>query len=491
MSNLKELSPKENLQIAKKVGTESLRDFSIVTDEKYEPEWFHDLLADTLQGAYERVMKGESVRIMLSVPPRHGKSELATKKFPAWVLGKSPEIPFIVASYGQTLADKFGSDTRDIMNSPSYQNIFNTRLRADTKAKATWMTEEGGGYKAVGVGGGITGMGFKIGIIDDPIKDDEESESEVIRDKVWDWYKTTFYTRQEGANAIIVIQTRWHDDDLTGRLIAEQKRAEEEGAENYDKWEKIVFPAVAERDEKHRKEGEPLWPQKFPIEQLEVLKRTLGPYKWSALYQQNPVDEESQEFKQFWFKYRSERDVMAMDTRKFLTIDPASAMRGDSDNIGAVLNFVDKENKWNIMSWKLRLNAPDLINFIFKVYIEYEFEKVGIEEGVYQQVLKPYLDEEMRKRNTFFQVVELKHQRQNKLLRIRGLVPYYSSGSVYHIEGTCLDLEEEQVRFPRGAHDDVVDAEAYQLQLAEAPRENQYIVTEPVKPYYGDGDLAF
>lgn len=472
--------------MAEKVARDSLRDFCVVTDVRYDPQWFHDAIATILQGVYERVKRGESPRIMITMPPRHGKSEIATKKFPAWVLGKSPEFPIITSTYSQDLSTKFGQGTRDIINNSNYQKIFTTKLRQDTKAKASWMTEAGGGYEAVGVGGAITGKGFKIGIIDDPFKNDEEAESEVVRENIWNWYITTFYTRQEGNAAIILINTRWHDDDLSGRLLTEQKRCEDEGLEDYDKWELVNFPAFAERDDENRKEGDPLWADKFPTEQLNRTKKTLGPYKWSALYQQNPVDEESQEFKSLWFKYRTIDEIARMNTRKFLTIDPASAMRGKSDNIGVVLNFVDRENKWNFMSWKLRMNGPELIDFMFKIHNEYGFEKVGIEEGVYQQVIKPYLDIEMRKRNTFFVVVELKHQQQAKVLRIRGLMPYYSSGTIFHLTGMCNDLEEEQVRFPKGAHDDVVDAAAYQIQLAETPIISEVKQSEPLKPYYNE-----
>ena len=289
----------------------------------------------------------------------------------------------------------------------------------------------------------------------------------MIRDNIWNWYSTTFYTRQEGNAAIILINTRWHDADLSGRLLAQEKESQANGDTDYDKWELINFTAVAEKQEANREEGAPLWPDKFSLEQLNRTKKALGPYKWSALYQQNPVDEESQEFKTAWFKKRSLEEVSKLKTRKFLTIDPASAMRDKSDNIGAVLNFIDRENKWNLIAWKLRLNAPDLIDFMFKVYSDYGFEKVGIEQGVYEQVIKPYLEVEMRQRNVFFRVVVLKHEQQAKVLRIRGLIPYYSSGTIYHIEGMCSDLEEELVRFPKGAHDDVADAEAYQIQIAE------------------------
>lgn len=467
--------------IAKKAARDEFRDFCVVVDAKYDPQWFHKEIAKKLQNVYERVLKGESPRVMIFMPPRHGKSEEATKKFPAWVLGKQPEFPIVVSTYSQDLSNKFGQGTRDLMDSGNYQAVFKTRLREDSKAKASWMTKENGGYEAVGVGGALTGKGFKIGIIDDPIKNDEEAESEVVRENVHAWYKTTFYTRQEGNAAIILIQTRWHDDDLAGRLIKEEAQAVTDGEKDYDKWEIINYPAIATEVEPHRKIGEPLWSGKFNIEQLNKTKKTLGPYKWSALYQQNPVDAEAQEFKKFWLRYRKLEDVARLTTRNWLTIDPASAMRGDSDSIGAVLNLVDKENKWNFMAWKLRMNAPELIDFLFYIKSQYGFEKAGIEEGVYQQVIKPFLDKDMRKRNTFLDIIELKHAQQQKVLRIRGLVPYYSSLSVYHVEGFCSDLEDEMAIFPKGAHEDVLDAAAYQIQLAKMPQENQYVAS-PLAP---------
>lgn len=469
-----------------KTAKDSFRDYCVVTDKTYDPQWFHDVLADKLQSVYERVLKGESPRVMITMPPRHGKSESSTKKFPSWVLGKSPEFPIIVSTYSQDLSTKFGQGTRDIMNSQNYQAVFDTRLREDTKAKASWMTSEGGGYEAVGVGGSITGKGFKIGIIDDPFKNDEEAESETMRENIWNWYITTFYTRQEGNAAIIIINTRWHDDDLSGRVIKQEKDARENGEADFDTWEIINFTAIAEHTDEHRKQGDALWPTKFNITHLNKTKGVLGPYKFSALYQQNPVDESSQEFKSFWFKDRTRHELERLETRRWLTIDPASAMRGDSDNIGVTLNLVDREGKWNFMCWKLRMNAPELIDFMFKMHTDYGFEKVGIEEGAYQQVIKPFLDIEMRKRQHFFEVVELKHASQAKELRIRGLIPYYSSGTIYHVEGMCSDLVDEAIRFPKGAYDDVLDSAAYQLQLAKPPQVIIKQATPAVMGYYPD-----
>lgn len=490
MLNSNELSENDlRHKVVRKAAREHFLDYCIATDKRYDPQWFHREIARRLEEVYERVLRGESPRLMIFMPPRHGKSEISTKKFPSWVLGKSPEFPIITSTYSQDLSNKFGQGTRDILFSRNYQGIFDTRLREDSTAKASWMTTEGGGYEAVGVGGPITGKGFKIGIIDDPFKNDEEAESEIIRDKVHDWYKTTFYTRQEGNAAIVLINTRWHDDDLSGRLLKEEEESRASNEAHFDTWEVINFAAIAEKDDAFRKEGEALWPGKFPKEQLERTKKALGPYKWSALYQQNPVDIDAQEFKQSWFKKRPLEEVRRLNTRRYLTIDPASAMRGDSDNIGATLNFVDSQNKWNLMTWKLRMNSSELINFMFTTYAEYGFEKCGIEEGAYQQVVKPFLDAEMRKRNVFFPVEELKHNQMMKQLRIRGLIPYYASDSVFHIEGMCQDLEDELLRFPKGAHDDVADSAAYQPQIISPPIPADSPASPLAPPYYGDRDV--
>lgn len=459
INNLNNLSEREqNHLIAQKLGRERLIDFAVVTDNRYQVNWHHGVVANELQEAYEAVKRGERVRIILELPPRHGKSELSTIKFPAYVLGKSPEYPIIVVSYAQDLASDFGLMTKDLMNSRNYQALFQTRLREDSQAKAKWLTEAGGGYTAVGVGGPITGKGFKLGIVDDPFKNREEADSQVVRDSKWKWYRSTFLTREEGNGAIIVIMTRWHDDDIVGRIL---------NSEGAKEWKVIKLPAIAEKNEEYRKKGDPLWPEKFSLDILQNRRNALGPYEWSALYQQDPVDEGAREFKKEWIKYRSLEEVLKLDTRRFITIDPASALRDKSDFIGVVVNYIDQENKWNIASYKLKVNSMELIRFMFKLNSEIKPERFGIEQGAYKDAIKPFLDDEMRKRNEFFEVVELKHQAQSKVIRIRGLIPRYSSGSVYHIEGMCADLEEEQARFPKGVNDDVLDAEAYQNQIIE------------------------
>ena len=153
----------------------SFAEYCIAIDRGYQLEWFHEEVARKLEQGYKRLLAGEDVRIMFFMPPRHGKSDMTTQKFTSWVLGKTADIPIMVSSYSDELATDFGQRTRDIMQSPEYQVMFNTRLRPDAKAKGKWLTQNGGSYTAVGVGGALTGRGFKIGIIDDPFKNREEA----------------------------------------------------------------------------------------------------------------------------------------------------------------------------------------------------------------------------------------------------------------------------------------------------------------------------
>lgn len=467
---MKELSEQEQRNlIIKKSANSGLIEFACTVDSKYDPQWFHKKIALKLEEVYKRVQKGESPCVMIFMPPRHGKSDLATQKYPAWILGKSPSYPIIVSSYSQDLATLFGQGTRDIMDSGNYQAVFDTRLRPDTQSKANWMTKEGGGYLAVGVGGSITGKGFKIGIVDDPFKNREEADSPVVRESVWRWWGSTFSTREEGNSAKVVILTRWHDDDLAGRLLKQQQESEKNGEEYFDKWEILEFKAISEEDElPYRKVNEPLWPSKFSYEKLMQKKNAIGPYEWSALYQQNPISEENQEFKKQWFRYRNFDEVSNMVTRKFATIDTALSKGAKSDNTGVTRNYVDYDNVWNIKSSRYRINSKGLIDLIFLLHEE-GMEVIGIEEGAYLEAVKPFIEDEMRNRNRFPNVMTLKHNQVMKETRIRGLIPRYETKSIVHIEGQCNDLEDEALRFPKAVHDDCLDSLAYQLQIANPP----------------------
>jgi hypothetical protein len=454
--------------VLKSAATNDLLSFSQILDHRYTVNWHHEVIARKLEEARHKIERGEKARIILEVPPRHGKSELATIKFPAQTLGLHPDWPIIVASYSAELAEDFGLKTRDIITDERYQAIFKTHLRNDTQARGRWLTDQSGGYTATGVGGAITGRGFKIGIIDDPFKNREEADSETIREKVWNWYTSTFYTRQEGVSAIIVICTRWHLDDLVGRLLVTQADAEAEGLTEYDKWEVIRFPAIAEEDEQYRKTGEALWPEKFPLKVLENIHNTIGVYDWSSLYQQNPILTENVEFRPEHMQYEAEEDVKKLDTLCYITIDSAVSKKESADFTGITVNRVDSENKWHIYSYRKKIDTKELIDHLFYLNRTYQPQVISLEETTFTMAIKPFLDEEMRKRNQFFSITPLKHHQQQKELRIRGLLPRWDSDSIFLV-GPNMELLSEMATFPLGANDDVLDSLAYQLQVAQKP----------------------
>lgn len=449
------LSIEEQKKIAQ-AGKYSLIDFSIITNPKYKPNWHHEVIAEEL----EKAERGEAdwKILLLQLPPRHGKSQLATINFPAWYLGRNPNKEIITTSYSGELASDFGSKTRDLVSS---QPVFDIKLKNDEKGRSRWKTDKGSSYISVGIGGALTGRGTDFLIIDDPIKNREEANSEVYRNKVWSWFTSTAYTRLQPNGKVIVILTRWHLDDLAGRL---------QNNDEFNSLMKIIsFPAIAEEDEQYRKKGEVLWQSRYSLEELQSIKKGIGTYDFSSLYQQKPILSEDQEFKEHWFQYRDWDEVMKLETRNFLTIDTAVSKKASADYTGIIRNYVDRENKWNIKAKRIRLNPKELIDMIFSLNEQDRYEKIGIEKTIYFDAIKPFLDDEIRKRNKFLDIVPLEHNQISKEIRIRGLVPRYETRSIIHIKDECTELEEELLTFPVGINDDVLDSLAYQTQIAEAP----------------------
>lgn len=423
------------------------------------------------------------------MPPRHGKSDQVTQKFTSWALGKDPTLPIMVASYSDDLATDFGQKTRDIMESPEYQLMFDTRLRPDAKAKGKWLTPEKGGYIAGGVGGTQTGRGFKIGIVDDPFKNREEADSPVIRESRWKWYQSTFSTREEGNSMIIFILTRWHEDDLAGRALKEMESNKLEGVP-FDDWDVVMFKGIATEDDEYRKEGEALWPDKFPLEKLQKKRATMGSFEFSALYQQNPIDEESQKFKRDFFKYRELTEVQGLNTYNTLLIDPRGKndIKLGNDYVGITLNFIDEQGKYNVMSERKKLSATQLIDLMFSYWGKYNLHKIGIEDNQFTQGLQLSWEKESELRNIYPYIELLKHGGTQKELRIESLVPRYERDGIYHIKingvNQCVDLEEELLTFPKAINDDASDSLAYAPMLEVVPSQTQ----EDVALY--DSDFA-
>lgn len=273
---LQELQARENAR-------NHLIDFTTYTMPTYKVGPHHRLICEKL----EAVERGEIDRLVIDTPPRHGKSELTTKRFPAWFMGRNPTKQIITTSYSADLANEFGRSVRNIIKDRSFQNIFpNVELAPDSQAKDNWHTTKGGVYVGSGLtSGGITGKGAHLAIIDDPIKNREEANSSVIREKIWNSYTNDLYTRlMPGKSAIILIQTRWHVDDLMGRLLEQMEN------ETGDHWERVHLPAIALDDDiLGRSPGEALWPVAFDVTALKRIESTMGEMDFQSLYQGSPI----------------------------------------------------------------------------------------------------------------------------------------------------------------------------------------------------------
>jgi predicted phage terminase large subunit-like protein len=284
----------------------SLEHFCRYVSPHYLCEPAHALIAGTL----DRVARGEIRRLMISAPPQHGKTFLTSIHFPAYWLGLRPSDPVIMSSYAASLVETSSRQARTILEGTEFRRLFpGVATRQDSRAVDHWqLADHRGGMLAVGVGGAVTGHGGLLGIIDDPFENWAQAQSETIRNKVWEWWRTTFRTRIWEAGAIVLIQTRWHEDDLAGRLLAEQ------GGE----WTVLRLPATAESQEERdtnnaylglptgepdplgRAAGEPLCPKRFSREALTELRRDVGSMAWAAEYQGTPRPAEGNRIKREW-----------------------------------------------------------------------------------------------------------------------------------------------------------------------------------------------
>lgn len=287
-------------------ATQTLLDFTKYTTPDYLIGWFNQDICRRLDKFLADVAAGKRPRLMIFAPPRHGKSELGSRKLPAYALGRYPDFEVIGASYSADLADSMSADVQRIMSSEAYRVAFpETRLARSGARQAgdeNWKRTDDyfqvvgrrGSYRSVGVDVGITGLGGRIVIIDDPVKDANQAASATYREKVWTWYTQTLYSRLEPGAGIILIMTRWHVDDLAGRLLA----AQETGG---DKWEVVSYPAIAEVDETFRRIGDPLFAARYDLAALQQIRGAVLTYAWSSLYQQRPVPREGALFKMAWF----------------------------------------------------------------------------------------------------------------------------------------------------------------------------------------------
>jgi len=383
---------------------------------------------------------------MIQMPPRHGKSEFTSKYFPAWALGNFPDNRIILASYGSDLARGFGRKARDLLEQTG-PLLFGVDVADDSSAADRWdLKGHDGGMVAVGVGGPITGRGADIAIIDDPLKNQEEAQSQVIRDKQWDWYQSTLYTRLEPGGAIILIMTRWHEDDLAGRLIEEEKAGG-------DRWTRITLPALAEdNDQLGREPGEPLWPERFDTDQLERIKQAVGPYVWSALYQQRPAPPEGNIFHRDWWQWYDDAPVDLDEVVQSWDMAFKNTQEG-SYVVGQAWGRRDADF-YLLDQVRQRMNFPATILSVVAMSNRWPKARLKLVED---QANGPAVIATLRRQIAGLVPVQ---PQGGKEARAAAVAPYVQSGNVYLPRRAAWinDFLSEATAFPNAATDDQVDA---------------------------------
>ena len=488
---------------------------------RYDAGWVHHDIARRLERFSREVAEGKSPRLMILMPPRHGKSELASRMFPAWHLGHYPDHEIIACSYNVSLAMSFSRKVKEVFNDPAYQSVFTTRLHPDFQANEEWgILGTRGGYVAAGVGGGITGKGAHVLLIDDPIKNAEEADSAETREKLWDWYGSTAYTRLAPGGGVLVIQTWWHDDDLAGKL--QQAMVNDDEA---DQFEIVKYPAIAEADEwldpvteeivriAHdevvpanllheelpayaraakmgvdvssralkflRARGGALHPQRYDERKLHSIKKTIPNRFWAALYQQNPVPDDGAYFTKEQFRQAPLPALRRANV--YVAFDFAISEKKQNDYTVGVVGLQD-ENDVLYVAEIVRFKSGDgmfivesILNLCQKWYSPNLI--LGFEDGQIFRAIETLLKKRMRERR-FYPSTQLLKPITDKMARARPLQGRMQQGMVSFAEAAQWydTARAEMLRFPAGVHDDQVDALAWMATMAvgrEAPRQQQ------------------
>jgi len=430
-----QLSPQEAAAelLKRRHAKNSMLGFTRYTLPSYDSAPHHELIASKL----EAVERGDCKRLMIFMPPRHGKSELASRRFPAWFMGKNPTLEVIAASYNSDLASDFGREVRGIVGSEEFSRVFNgVGLKSDDRAADRWRLTHGGAYRAVGVGTAATGRGADLLLIDDPFKDRQEADSEATRRRVWEWYRSTAYTRLSPGGRVVIIQTRWHEDDLSGKLIDKM----ETGA---DQWDVLSLPAISD-------DGIALWPERYPIERLNEIKRTIGQREWSALYMQRPQPDEGSFFLRDWFKKWTIRPA---NLAIYGTSDYAVTDNGGDYTVHRVWGVCPQGNIYRLDGWRGQTSADVWIEEKLNLMAKHKPLAWFGEGGVIQKAVEPMLKRRMMERRVFCRL-EWVSSIHDKPTRARSFQAMASMGKVFMETGADLS---EFLSFPAGKHDDDVD----------------------------------
>lgn len=444
----------QEIRLAK--ARKGLSYFTLHTKPDYLLGWVHKEICDELDRFLQDVADKKSPRLIITMPPRSGKSELVSRRFPAFALGRNPELQIIATSYSSDLSQRFNRDVQRVIDDEKYFDLFpntrlsNSRVRTDSRGSYIRTSDlfeivgHAGAYRSCGVGGGITGQGADILIIDDPIKDRAQAGSKTIRDSIWDWYTSTAYTRLSPGGGVIVMATRWHTDDLIGRLI--QRMGEG------DTFRIVNYPAIAEHDELHRKAGEALHPERYPLSTLQQIKKTIGSRDWEALYQQHPVPDGGALFKLEWFRRWTASSLPPEFDHTLMSWD---------------MTFKDSKNSDYVVGQVWGKKGP---NFYLLDQVRGQWDFVKTKEMVrvlahkWPRVVRKLVED---KANGSAVISELKSTvsgfvpitpTESKEARASSVTPYFEAGNVFIPEDSAAPwvphYVSELLEFPAGSHDD-------------------------------------
>ena len=402
-----------------------------------------------IAAALDRVVSGECKRLMIAMPPRHGKSQMGSYLFPAYLMGKKPDSKLIVGSHTAELAQRFGRMIRNLVADERYKELFpDFLLSADSKAAGRWDTSHGGEAFFIGKGGAMTGRGGNVVILDD-ILDEQDALSNTAMENTWEWYQSGPRQRLQPNGAIIVINTRWKTDDLSGRLLKLQ------GAIKSDKWEILEFPAILPS-------GGPLWPEYWKLEELEAVKHTIGLQKWNAQWQQTPTADEGAILKREWWQRWPSEDpplveyiIQSYDTAyskketaDYSVITTWGVFVPDIDSGPNIILLDVKKGRWDF---------PELKRIAREEYKNWNPDNVLIEA----KATGITLQQELRRVGIPVTMYSPGGRRagQDKVSRANSIAPILESGMVWAPETEWADeLIEECAAFPNGDHDDMVDS---------------------------------
>jgi predicted phage terminase large subunit-like protein len=469
----------------------------------YQTGWLHREISEELEKFLEKIVKGESPRQMLFVPPRHGKSELVSRKFPAYSLGHYPWMEFISASYDLSLPLEFSRHVRALLRDPYYRLLFpRTNLDPENQNAEGWKTTRRGGFLPAGVRGPITGKGAHVLNIDDPVKSSDEADSETLRASAWGWYGSTALSRLAPQSGVLITMTRWHDADLAGMALQtmfDQLRECDEMVQNWrnervseakieemlaqmhremDMWNVIKYPAVAEEDEPNRKKGEALHPARYPIDRLKRMKNSgMLPRHWSALYQQNPIPEEGLYFKKENIRQDSPPEWRECPIR--IAFDLAIGQKQSNDYTVGTVCALDGSNRIHVLEMvRGRWDTDDICRAVLDLYTKYWTPTgdiiVGIEKGQLELAIKPSLYKMMDERKVWPAFDDTLKPITDKMVRARPLQGVAQRGLLIFPNTPWADVAiNELLRFPGGMNDDIVDSLAWAVRMltrTAAPR---------------------